>query len=84
MVESAPATAADANGDRRKKGKRATKGAKTTPSRQAKAPAAQNEWGVFDPSQCGFAALVDKLDEVADEKTKQPQSGTKTRVIALS
>jgi len=83
-VESAPATAADANGGR-KKGKRATKSAKTAPPRQAKAPAAQNEWGVFDPNQCGFAALVDKLDEVADEKTKQPQStGSKARVISLS
>ncbi len=83
-VESAPAAAADANGGR-KKGKRTTKSPKTTPPRQAKALAAQNEWGVFDPNQCGFAALVDKLDEVADEKTKQPQgTGTKARVISLS
>jgi hypothetical protein len=74
--------AADANGDRRKKSKRAPKNAKAPAPRQEKA--AQNEWGVFDPNQCGFAALVDKLDEVADEKTKQPQNGTKTRVIALS
>lgn len=73
---------ADANGDRRKKSKRAPKSAKAPAPRQGKA--AQNEWGVFDPNQCGFAALVDKLDEVADEKTKQPQNGTKARVIALS
>jgi len=78
--------AADGNGDRRKKSKRAPKSAKAqAPApRQGKAPAAQNEWGVFDPNQCGFAALVDKLDEVADEKTKQPQNGTKARVISLS
>jgi hypothetical protein len=83
-AESAAVAPADANGDRRKKNKRATKSAKTPQARQGKAPAAQNEWGVFDPNQCGFAALVDKLDEVADEKTKQPQTGTKARVISLS
>ena len=85
-VESAPASAADANGDRRKKGKRATKGAKTPAPRQGKAqpPAAQNEWGIFDPNQCGFAALVDKLDEVADKKAKQQPNGAKARVISLS
>lgn len=84
-VESAPAAAPDASGDRRKKGKRPGKGAKTPAPRQGKAPqAAQNEWGIFDPNQCGFAALVDKLDEVADEKAKQPQNGAKARVIALS
>ncbi len=89
--ESAPANGADANGAR-KKGKRAAKGATAPAPRQAKAqpqaqkaqPQAQNEWGIFDPNQCGFAALVDKLDEVADKKTKQPQNGSKARVISLS
>jgi hypothetical protein len=28
--------------------------------------AIQDEWGFFDPEQCGFAALVAKLDEIAD------------------
>jgi hypothetical protein len=86
-VESAPAASADENGTR-KKGKRAAKGAKAPAPRQAQAKAqpqaAQNEWGIFDPNQCGFAALVDKLDEVADKKAKQPQSGSKARVISLS
>jgi len=27
---------------------------------------AQDEWGLFDPQQCGFAALLAKLDEVTD------------------
>jgi hypothetical protein len=82
--ESAPAAGADANGAR-KKGKRAAKGAKAPAPRQAKAqPQAQDEWGIFDPNQCGFAALVDKLDEVADKKTKQRQNGSKTRVISFS
>jgi len=84
-VESAPA--AEVNGDRSKKGKRSAKGAKAKPARQEQAQqpqSAQNEWGIFDPSQCGFAALVDKLDEVADKKAKQPQNGAKARVISLS
>jgi hypothetical protein len=24
----------------------------------------QDEWGFFDPAQCGFAALLAKLDEI--------------------
>jgi hypothetical protein len=32
----------------------------------------QDEWGFFDPDQCGFAALVAKLDEVADPNDKTP------------
>ena len=30
-----------------------------------RAQPAQNEWGFFDPSQCGFPALIAKLDEIA-------------------
>jgi CheY-like chemotaxis protein len=26
----------------------------------------QDEWGLFDPSQCGFAALIAKLEEITD------------------
>jgi hypothetical protein len=42
---------------------------------------AQDEWGLFDPNQCGFAALVDKLNEVTDEKDQKP---TKTTVRVIS
>jgi hypothetical protein len=34
------------------------------PDRPAKP--VQDEWGFFDPQQCGFAALLAKLDEVTD------------------
>ena len=27
-----------------------------------------DEWGLYDPNRCGFAALVDKLNEVTDDK----------------
>ena len=30
-------------------------------------PDGRDEWGVFDPNQCGFSALVNKLDEVTDD-----------------
>jgi hypothetical protein len=31
----------------------------------------QDEWGFFDPEQCGFAALLAKLDEVTDPEELQ-------------
>jgi hypothetical protein len=30
----------------------------------------QDEWGFFDPDQCGFAALLQKLDEITDTDSK--------------
>lgn len=41
------------------------------PSRAPKAPV-QDEWGLFNPAQCGFEALFDKLDDAsprADESS---------------
>jgi hypothetical protein len=35
----------------------------------------QDEWGFFDPVQCGFAALLAKLDEVTDKEDSS--AGTK-------
>jgi hypothetical protein len=32
--------------------------------RRKQPPAIQDEWGFFDPEQCGFSALLEKLDEV--------------------
>ena len=35
-------------------------------TRPRKAPPVQDEWGLFfDPNQCGFPALIAKLDEIA-------------------
>jgi hypothetical protein len=37
------------------------------PKRPAKkSKPSQDEWGFFDPEQCGFAALLAKLDEITD------------------
>lgn len=38
--------------------------------RAHRAQSAQDEWGFFDPSQCGFPALIAKLDEIAARETE--------------
>jgi len=38
---------------------------KKAPRKPLKGKPIQDEWGFFDPEQCGFAALLAKLDEVA-------------------
>ena len=35
-------------------------------------PPAQDEWGFFDPSKCGFSALLTKLDEITGADTPAP------------
>ena len=60
-VTPAPGVAADANANdppRRKK-------------RPKSPPPAQDEWGFFDPEQCGLAALRSRLDEIS-ATTKKP------------
>jgi hypothetical protein len=32
----------------------------------------EDQWGLFDPEQCGFAALLAKLDEISDRDTTTP------------
>ena len=34
--------------------------------RKKEPPPVQDEWGFFDPQQCGFTALLAKLDEISD------------------
>jgi hypothetical protein len=46
----------------------AAKPARKTPSRPI-----QDEWGLFDPAQCGFAALLSKLDEITDASESRPR-----------
>jgi len=68
------------------KKKRGSKGAKAKAARSEppKEPReVQDEWGMFDPNRCGFAALVDKLEEVA-EKKEPPPKGNKVRLISYS
>jgi hypothetical protein len=43
----------------------------------------QDEWGIFDPDQCGFSAVVDKLDKVAESKDASPRPSGTSRVISI-
>jgi hypothetical protein len=40
----------------------------TPPPRPRKPRPVQDEWGLFDPSQCGFPALMARLDEMAKKE----------------
>lgn len=76
----------ESSGRRHVKKMRGSKGAKAkaAASEPPKEPKeVQDEWGMFDPTRCGFAALVDKLEEVA-EKKEQPPKGNKVRLISYS
>jgi len=44
------------------------KTARMTPTRPV-----QDEWGLFDPAQCGFAALLAKLDEITEANQSRPR-----------
>jgi hypothetical protein len=46
------------------------------PARRKVKPPVQDEWGLFDPQQCGFAALVAKLDAVTEDEDAEKQRGT--------
>jgi hypothetical protein len=42
----------------------------------------QDEWGFFDPSKCGFAALLQKLDEITDDdKQRASDAETSVRIV---
>jgi hypothetical protein len=44
-------------------------GATPIPRRPRRARPAQDEWSFFDPNQCGFPALIAKLDEIASRES---------------
>ena len=63
--------------------RKARKPRKTTPAPARASKPVQDEWGFFDPAQCGFAALLDKLDEITDSQEADDRyEGTTVRLIA--
>jgi hypothetical protein len=64
----------------RKSRKRSKKPQPAQPPKPNPRPA-QDEWGLFDPNRCGFAAVVQKLNEVTDE---EDQKGNRTTVRVIS
>ena len=39
-------------------------------SREKGTAPVQDEWGFFDPEQCGFSALLTKLDEITEDEKR--------------
>jgi hypothetical protein len=37
----------------------------------------QDEWGLYDPEQCGFAALLERLEELTEPATAGSDTGGK-------
>jgi hypothetical protein len=60
--------------------KRSDKKGPKKPSKPNTRPA-QDEWGLFDPDRCGFAAVVQKLNEVTDDEDPK---ATRTSVRVIS
>jgi len=60
--------------------KRSDKKGPKKPSKSSTQPA-QDEWGLFDPDRCGFAAVVQKLNEVTDDEDPK---ATRTSVRVIS
>jgi hypothetical protein len=52
-----------------------------TTRRRKTTPPVQDEWGLFDPSKCGFSALLEKLDEITTEKPERPDLPSYVRVV---
>jgi hypothetical protein len=56
----------------------AAKPAAPAPARKAAPKPIQDQWGLFDPQQCGFAALLAKLDEISEPA----KDGSTSRVMS--
>lgn len=42
-----------------------------------------DEWGMFDAEKCGFPALIEKLEEVAESKDARPRRAGTSTVISI-
>jgi len=41
----------------------------------------QDEWGLYDPEQCGFAALLMRLDELANDDRREREGGNRSAIM---
>jgi len=41
----------------------------------------QDEWGLYDPEQCGFAALLVRLDELADDDRRDRERSNRSAIM---
>jgi CheY-like chemotaxis protein len=62
----------------------APKTTRKTNSRKRRTKPTQDDWGLFDPDQCGFAALVAKLDEITDNNhAEEPSADASVNLVAF-
>lgn len=52
-------------------------------AKTAERPPIQDEWGIFDPDQCGFPAVAERLDEIAESKQTPHRAGVTSRVVSI-
>ncbi len=60
--------------------------ATVAPLRLMRAPARsdrpmQDEWGLYDPERCGFAALLLRLEELADDDCRERERGNRSAIM---
>ena len=41
----------------------------------------RDEWGLYDPEQCGFAALLVRLEELADDDRREREHGERSAIM---
>ncbi|MEQ1728081.1 MAG: hypothetical protein ABL982_06835 [Vicinamibacterales bacterium] len=41
----------------------------------------QDEWGLYDPEQCGFAALLMRLEELANDDRREQERGNRSAIM---
>ena len=52
---------------------------RVTDAMKKKAEPVRDEWGIYDPSQAGFAAVIRKLLEAEETTPASPSSGSVPR-----
>jgi hypothetical protein len=75
---------AQKSADKQREGKLAPPAKQAEPGKAAQpnSRSPQDEWGLFDPERCGFAAVVQKLNEVTDDEEDPKANRTTVRVIS--
>jgi hypothetical protein len=62
----------------------APKTTRKTNRRRRRTKSTQDDSGLFDPDQCGFAALVAKLDEITDNNhAEEPSADASVNLVAF-
>jgi len=41
----------------------------------------QDEWGLYDPEQCGFAALLERLEELTETEAAEKEGEGRSAIM---